>query len=202
MPTASDVGARPATWLPTPEEIGSAPSGYGLGTSSISVTDLNTALNCGFFAWGSDCANAPFSYGTGLTINRFNGRYTQVAFNPFMSGCGEICVRSYNGTEWLPWEYVNPPMHYGVEYRTTERYNGQPVYVKAVNYGYIPVGESVIPHGIANIDEVIGLSVINRSYGVFNNSNDVSSAANKTDVIVNTAWAMGGLIYVIKYTKY
>ena len=29
---------------------------------------------------------------------------------------------------WYPWEYVNPPMLLGVEYRTTERYQGKPVY--------------------------------------------------------------------------
>ena len=38
-------------------------------------------------------------------------------------------------------EWVNPPMELGVEYRTTERYQGQPVYVKAVNFGALPNGE-------------------------------------------------------------
>lgn len=32
-------------------------------------------------------------------------------------------------------EWVNPPMMLGVEYRTTERYLGEPVYVKAVDFG-------------------------------------------------------------------
>ena len=31
-------------------------------------------------------------------------------------------------------EWLNPPMLLGVEYRTTERYLGKPVYVKAVNF--------------------------------------------------------------------
>lgn len=35
-------------------------------------------------------------------------------------------------------EYLNPPMQLGVEYRTTERYLGKPVYVKAVNFGALP----------------------------------------------------------------
>ena len=35
-------------------------------------------------------------------------------------------------------EYLNPPMELGVEYRTTERYLGKPVYVKAVNFGVLP----------------------------------------------------------------
>lgn len=33
---------------------------------------------------------------------------------------------------WDEWEWVNPPMELGVEYRTTERYNGKPVYKKRV----------------------------------------------------------------------
>ena len=36
------------------------------------------------------------------------------------------------------YEYLNPPMQLGVEYRTTERYQGKPVYVKLVNFGALP----------------------------------------------------------------
>ena len=32
-------------------------------------------------------------------------------------------------------EWLNPPMLLGVEYRTTERYLGKPVYVKVVDFG-------------------------------------------------------------------
>lgn len=35
-------------------------------------------------------------------------------------------------------EYQNPPMILGVEYRTTERYNGKPVYAQIVNCGSMP----------------------------------------------------------------
>lgn len=35
-------------------------------------------------------------------------------------------------------EWINPPMAVGVEYRTTERYLGKPVYVKAVSVGAMP----------------------------------------------------------------
>ena len=36
---------------------------------------------------------------------------------------------------WMPFEWVNPPMDLGVEYRTVERYLGKPVYIKLVNCG-------------------------------------------------------------------
>lgn len=35
-------------------------------------------------------------------------------------------------------EWVNPPMQLGVEYRTAERINGKPVYIKLVNLGNLP----------------------------------------------------------------
>ena len=39
-------------------------------------------------------------------------------------------------------------MHYGVEYCTTERYNGKPVYTKLVYCGASMGGEKFVKHGI------------------------------------------------------
>ena len=50
-------------------------------------------------------------------------------------------------------EFQNPPMAEGVEYRTTERYLGKPVYTKAVNFGAMPNNSAkAVSHGIANMD--------------------------------------------------
>ena len=35
-------------------------------------------------------------------------------------------------------EWINPPMQVGVEYRTTERYLGKPVYTQIINCGSMP----------------------------------------------------------------
>ena len=43
----------------------------------------------------------------------------------------------------LPMEYLNPPMKLGVEYRTTERYLGKPVYVKLTDLGEGVNGKTV-----------------------------------------------------------
>lgn len=40
-------------------------------------------------------------------------------------------------------EWINPPMAAGVEYRTTERYHGKPVYVKTVPTGAMPAAAGV-----------------------------------------------------------
>ena len=39
---------------------------------------------------------------------------------------------------WMPFEWEHPPMQLGVEYRTSERYNGKPVYTKLVDCGAGP----------------------------------------------------------------
>jgi hypothetical protein len=51
-------------------------------------------------------------------------------------GC--LCVRTIYGSTIFPWEWVNPPMDLGTEYRTTERYFSKPVYVKTINMGNLP----------------------------------------------------------------
>lgn len=62
-----------------------------------------------------------------------------------------------NGVEW-----VNPPMLVGVEYRTTERYDGKPVYVKVVDYGTLPNNTEGSNYGLAaglNLISVSGFAV-------------------------------------------
>lgn len=61
--------------------------------------------------------------------------YTQIAFSALTS---EIAFRFCNNGVWGPWEYLNPLLSPGVEYRTAERYNGKPVYVMAVDGGTFP----------------------------------------------------------------
>ena len=55
---------------------------------------------------------------------------------------GKIVIALKQKTEgvWYPWEYLNPPMALGVEYRTTERYLGKPVYVRLHDFGALPNG--------------------------------------------------------------
>lgn len=58
-------------------------------------------------------------------------------------------------------EWVNPPMNFGVEYRTTERYMGKPVYVKVVNCGDFVADKTV--SWTDTLSEVIGIAGINIS---------------------------------------
>lgn len=146
-----------------------APTGYGLGMSAISVNDLNETVDCGFFAWGSDCANAPFSYGMGITINRYGTERSQILFNPWMDGKGQIATRHYSSGAWRNVEYLNPPMMPGVEYLTTERSEGKPVYAKRITYtvaeaiaGSVAQADIEIPHGVSNLGKCVR---VNATYG-------------------------------------
>lgn len=55
---------------------------------------------------------------------------------------------------WQPVEWINPPMQLGVEYRTTERFLGKPVYVKVVDCTPLTDGKNV-PHGITDADLIV-----------------------------------------------
>lgn len=129
----------------------SAPGGFGLGESSgRTVNGFSDITGYGFFRiptesgfapdtstnWGGVYIGANLSYGT-LLYARNNAL---------------MAVREVSGGEVGPIEWINPPMELGVEYRTTERYLGKPVYVKLVDCGkFPPPGNSVlVAHGISN----------------------------------------------------
>lgn len=53
---------------------------------------------------------------------------------------------------WGDFCYENPPMVVGVEYRTTERYNGAPVYTKMIKFGTLfSSGVASVPTGLSNV---------------------------------------------------
>lgn len=51
---------------------------------------------------------------------------------------GIAITRCKNAGTWGPWEWVNPLLALGVEYRTTERYLGKPVYCRLIDFGSLP----------------------------------------------------------------
>lgn len=127
----------------------SAPGGFGLGElTGRTANSFSDITGYGFYRipsesgfapdtssnWGAAFIGASLSYGT-LLYARNNAL---------------MAVRSVSGGEVGPIEWINPPMDLGVEYRTTERYLGKPVYVKVVDCGQIADGKEVA-HGIDNM---------------------------------------------------
>ena len=70
-------------------------------------------------------------------------------------GC--IAIRTIEAGDIGPWEWLNPPLQLGVEYRTVERYGGKPVYVMAVSLGTGPDANSqkTVYHNITNIQNIV-----------------------------------------------
>lgn len=86
--------------------------------------------NGGFADILADSNNDSNGYPNGILIVYY-------ARSGSVNGPAMATKQKINGT-WYPWEYVNPPMELGKEYRTTERYLGKPVYVKVVDCGQCP----------------------------------------------------------------
>lgn len=116
-----------------------APSGYGLGTTGTYCANANNANKSGWYGVDTNTTNIPSGApGTmfAKTLSTENGTdiYQTVT-------SGVTAIRRYYSSwagAWQPWEYENPPMSLGVEYRTTERHNGAVVYKKLVDCGALP----------------------------------------------------------------
>lgn len=132
MPAAGDYTAA---------MVGAAPSGFGLGTGFANAPglDANQIAANGVYAANN---NVPVS-GVIFIVEAVVGANSQnqiqyaYAYRP-SSGvptASTIQRRIRDSGLWSAWEWINPPMSIGVEYRTVERYLGKPVYIKLVNCG-------------------------------------------------------------------
>lgn len=147
--------------------IGAAPDGFGLGGDAKVLTsddDVNTIGASGWYCWVNN--NVPINAigVTSLTIMRVDAYSSGVKVQTLYGATdgGEFIMqpivarRMIYGSKIGTWEYVNPPMQLGVEYRTTERYLGKPVYVKIVDFGVLPANsKKSVAHGIDNIGYVL-----------------------------------------------
>ena len=169
-----------------------APAGFGLGERSKELTsddDLNTIWENGWYRWGSNSPqNAPKmtsdASGAGYIFARVTNYDAKNMLHEYWSLNQEaqnqarrICR---NGT-WGPLEWINPPMQIGIEYRTTERHNGKPVYKKAVNTGALSAGTSKsVAHGVENIG--LRLSAL---YGINNDGDNLVGNPGIAGILVD-----------------
>ena len=129
--------------------IAAAPIGFGLGGDAKALTsddNVNTISASGWYGWESNSVPINAIVVSSLTIMRVD------AYNLFVKvqtlyGTTDgvhsitqpiVARRMIYGSKIGTWEYVNPPMQLGVEYRTTERYRGKPVYQKLIDFGALP----------------------------------------------------------------
>ena len=202
---------------PTPADIGAAPAGYGIGEEAatrVNNVDIDTLKKGGTYYIGTGCTNTPPNTDDAWsTLHVIPGRScTQIyipANNPNLAGTHSSWIaRIYNDktNAWGPWEWVNPPMQLGVEYRTTERYLGKSVYVKAVDFGNSVAGGDItvtdwLP-GSRKILRIMGSVCTSNNWGVGNNMSvipafpyGIPSSSNIWDIYVKQADSNKATVY-------
>lgn len=156
------IAATPGDGAISAEDVGAAPSGYGLGTTAAkapTVNDLDSIVQTGWYVGVPVMPGFSFGNTAVMHVAMSLNYATQIAFLYSATSAtpkNSLLVRAKEGGVWGTWEWVNPPVQLGIEYRTTERYNGNPVYAQLVNFGALPnSGGSVVAHNINNVSTVI-----------------------------------------------
>lgn len=126
--------------------IAAASDGFGLGKSayglpSVNPSNIDACTAAGWYyyydsAYGS-LAGLSFSGGI-FVVPSFTDTLQYFFPRGSSPNPGTYAVRKLAGDTWTEWDINNPPLTLGVEYRTTERYLGKPVYYQLLNCGSAP----------------------------------------------------------------
>ena len=197
--------------------INAAPGGYGLGENTgkyiASLAALDAIDKNGiYFYYNQNEAIGSYPYGqNGVVLHiRDDRRHTQFFFPGGTDTRYWMRTRYAFSETWGAWEFVKVPMDIGVEYRTTERYLGKPVYCKVVDFGTAPNNDTKnVSLSDMNIDKVCG--AIFHYYVISSDENGVmTSNPNFTGFLVsnsviqirtNTDKTDTKFYVTIKYTK-
>lgn len=152
---------------------GKAPAGFGYGEVPVSIGNADNeeafvaALNEQFALTTSKVRKVRFTMGggawTGELWSAGNGYGCLVGHSYSVKDVGwrfNRMIRNCQDGVWQPWEYENPPMRSGVEYRTTERYLGKVVYVKLITGKAFGANATVgISTGIDKLTKLIDFTI-------------------------------------------
>ena len=202
--------------------IGAAPSGGGVMESATEVSALSASERYDTFCAKLDAVLAtmpsksvtflpvypPQYYGKGSDMcalfkntNDYASVYTIGSYNVGRQGFRMVKRKLHSGDpagQWDPLEYINPEMQLGVEYRTTERYQGKPVYVKLLNFGALPNSTSKsFAHEISDLKFVVDI------YGSGVAGQDVKVSVDTTNITITSTSNLSSVTAypVIKCTK-
>lgn len=208
--------------------MGAAPAGFGYG-DKMTYIDMNSATYSGMTFEealetvlasmdGYSCAQIQF-YDTSFYANKFVGRLWKYTANyvtlEAITYSGYKVILRKQASTWQPWEWENPPMAVGTEYRTTERCEGEVVYRKRIKYTNADkVGKLDdttffnVSHGISNFKKLVRCVGTIDAYMLPYISTDggitavchVTSAAITLRTI-NTEWSSREWTFDIAYTK-
>ena len=214
--TASGIKRTPLSLLKQVFGKLFAPSGFGLGESQgryIPDDDFNNAIQNGWYLCkgsesnGPDLVNPQYTGNASLFVDtsRTDGVKEQT-LHLGTAGLQGLTLRRYYHSSlkaWQVWEWVNPPMQSGVEYRTTERWGSSyvPVYAKTLSIGKGPTAGAKIEvaHGIKDMGYIVdvggcltidGAQAVSLPYyksdtdraGIDVNDQNIIVTANETDL--------------------
>lgn len=114
-----------------------APAGYGLGTTGLhwrDSTTINSTVLSGwyhYYEWQTRLCGVTFNHAN-LFVYYYDFNATSCVQELRPLGTNVVLRRCLDKETWTEWEIENPPMVSGVEYRTTERFNNNPVYCQMV----------------------------------------------------------------------
>ena len=193
-----------------------APAGYGLGKRVTNATvqtlaDANDGTLTGWYRIDANTQNGIGYVATLRVVAYSETNVVQTAYQHNRTDTLQIRRRSCLYGTWGEWEWVDPPMFAGTEYRTTERWHGRPVYKKLLTWtsssAMTYVGRYEIPHGISNLDsatlrvdwttEEWTLPHVSGSESLY--VSGVDAAQNSTKLIIktdgNANWSAGRTFY-------
>lgn len=204
------------------EAVGRA-LGFGLGASAayLEGVDLNTLHENGWYRLSSTCTNAPtaadgIAVGGGAileVVTGGSGYFAEQTYHLGTAGQQGGKLRRYydNATRtWQPWEWVNPPMELGVEYRTTERLFDKPVYTKMLGFGKMPNASlKSVAHGAENVNYIfvdLGKSAARTAAGqnllpLNTNITGIDVGSGKVNVRTAIDLSAYDMYLCLKYTK-
>lgn len=192
------------------ENILAAPGGYGFGERPKKIDDPDKLSGTVDGVYHFASADHPIEgIVSGLLIH-YQGNFLTVSSfcrQIFYAGIGRHSwLERIYANGWQPWEWVNPPMELGVEYRTTERFMGSPVYVKLVDFGALPDNTqkdvSVLDAGI--MEYGIDLKMITYNKQAFKQYNGITTQVLQNGgITVVTNYNLSNIkaYFLIKYTK-
>ena len=118
--------------------------------SAVPTDNADACLVNGWYSLTENAQGCPIS-GAPLFVAGAKNCIWQYAFD---SQTGSELRRNSvdGGASWKPWEWENPPVADGSEYRTTARYDGRPVYAKRIVIQSAPNSAvATNPHGLLGI---------------------------------------------------
>ena len=187
---------------------GKAPAGYGWGEGrpSSHFTANNVNRTAVFVSAGEDMPTNDSTwlcefYATSSDGSGNYGHMVATCQGGIAKGC--ICYRLRENGVYGEWEWLNPPMAPGVEYRTTERFDGKPVYAKRIYFGYLPNNTAAnVPHGISGKTWNVKYSIdTNWTNQFLDNSITVWADSTNISIYTNSDMSTIAVYFTLWYTK-